>query len=233
MPRRLEQDAAGGSVVVRRLAVEVMSRPSRSSSSGTRRPIDRVDDLVGDQPRPRPTRRWSAAPPLSWIHTWAAMPLPTAAVTQSVTGPGRQRLVVEHAGQQRADDAATPCTPNTSSESSAPSRRFRPLTPHRQAEAGDEADDDGAHQADVAGRRGDRHQAGHRTRGRTQHRGLARTSVSPMHQASTAAAVADEGVGEGEHRAVAGFQRRAGVEAEPAHPQQRGRRPWSASASAA
>ena len=26
----------------------------------------------------------------------------------------------------------TPCTPNTSSESSAPSRRFRPLTPHRQ-----------------------------------------------------------------------------------------------------
>src|SRR4051812_18234 len=70
---------------------------------------------------------------LNWIHTWSAMPLDdTAAVTQSLTRPGPPSACVLNTPVSSAPTMPpTPCTPNTSSESSAPSIFLRPLTPHR------------------------------------------------------------------------------------------------------
>src|SRR3954469_18353788 len=58
----------------------------------------------------------------------------TAAVTQSPTSPGPPSAWLLKTPVSRATTMTpTPCTPNTSSESSAPSIRFRPVTPQRQA----------------------------------------------------------------------------------------------------
>ena len=85
----------------------------------------------------------------------------------------------------------TPCTPNTSSESSAPSIFFRPLTPQRQAKPATKP-------MTIAPSRPTLPQAGViATRPATAPEAapsieaLPLTSASPMHQASTAAAVAE------------------------------------------
>ncbi len=86
----------------------------------------------------------------------------------------------------------TPCTPNTSSESSAPSIFFRPLTPHRQAKPATKP-------MTIAPIRPTLPQAGViATRPATAPdaapsiEALPLNSASPMHQASTAAAVAEK-----------------------------------------
>src|SRR5450755_2805141 len=73
--------------------------------------------------------------PLNWIQTWSRMPTdPTVAVTQSVTCPGPPSNCVLNTPVSSAPTMPpTPCTPNTSSESSAPSIFFSPLTPQKQA----------------------------------------------------------------------------------------------------
>src|SRR6478735_3040263 len=72
---------------------------------------------------------------LSWIQTCAPMPLEiTPAVTQSPTRPGPPSDCVLNTPVSSAPTIPpTPCTPNTSSESSAPSIFLRPWTPQRQA----------------------------------------------------------------------------------------------------
>src|SRR5674476_780031 len=72
---------------------------------------------------------------LSWIQTASATGTDeTAAVTQSLTWPGPPSAWLLNTPVSRAPTIPpTPCTPNTSSESSAPSIFLRPLTPQRQA----------------------------------------------------------------------------------------------------
>jgi hypothetical protein len=118
----------------------------------------------------------------------------------------------------------TPCTPNTSSASSAPSMLLQPGHAP-QAERGRPAKPItiAPHRADEAAGRGDGHQARHRARGRAQHRGLALASIhSAKVQASTAAAVAMMVLMKASAGDAVGLEVGAGVEAEPAHPQQRG-----------
>src|SRR5688572_6688674 len=111
-----------------------MSSPSRSSSSLTRRPITR-STILYDTAATTPDHTTVSSTALSWIHTCAPMPLePTVAVTQSVTRPGPPSDCVLNTPVSSAPTMPPmPCTPNTSSESSAPSSFFSPLTPHRQA----------------------------------------------------------------------------------------------------
>ena len=87
--------------------------------------------------------------------------------------------------------------------------------------ASQQADHQAAHQADEAGRRGDGHQAGHRTRCCTQHRRLALQdpfSEGPRHHGTSGC---QQGVAEGQRSRAIGLERGTGVETEPAHPQQR------------
>src|ERR1035437_8507871 len=72
---------------------------------------------------------------LAWIQTASATGTDdTAAVTQSPTWPGPPSAWLLNTPVSRAPTMPpTPCTPNTSSESSAPSIFLRLLTPQRQA----------------------------------------------------------------------------------------------------
>ena len=115
----------------------------------------------------------------------------------------------------------TPCTPNTSSASSAPSIFLRPLTPHRQTMPARKPEDQRAGGSDEAARRRDRDEAGDGAGGGTQHRRLALGHPLDDHPAQHGGGGGDQRVDEREGRGVAGFERRSGVEAEPAHPQER------------
>ena len=85
-----------------------------------------------------------------------------------------------------------------------------------------ETDDQTAADADVARCRCDGHQAGDRTRGCAQHRSLAAhqrfTDAPGQHSRSRGT----QGIDEGQGSETVGFECRAGVETEPAHPQQGG-----------
>src|SRR3989344_304039 len=75
---------------------------------------------------------------LACVHTCAAMEesavVTIEAFTQPATKPGPPRPGALNTPVSRAPTIPPmPCTPNTSSESSAPSSFLRPLTPHRQA----------------------------------------------------------------------------------------------------
>ncbi len=87
---------------------------------------------------------------------------------------------------------------------------------------GAEADDQRTHDADVTGGRRDRHETRHRTRGGAEHRGLALDDPLGKRPRHHRAGRGEVGVEEGEGGERARFQRRAGVEAEPAEPQHRG-----------
>ncbi len=89
-------------------------------------------------------------------------------------------------------------------------------------QASQQADHDGAHRADEAGCRGDRHQAGHGARGTAQHRRLALADPLAEGPRQHGSGGSQQRVDEGQGGAAVGFQARAGVEAEPAEPQQRG-----------
>src|SRR4051812_19495240 len=111
-----------------------MSRPSRSSSSVTRRPITRSTILYATK-ETTPDHTIVTMTALNWIQTWSITGTEdTAAVTQLPTRPGPPSAWLLNTPVSRAPTMPpTPCTPNTSSESSAPSMRLRPLTPQRQA----------------------------------------------------------------------------------------------------
>ena len=146
-----------------------------------------MNETTPDQMIVRPT-------PLAWMMNWARMPsglVPVAAVTQSVTMPGPPSEVALKMPVSSAPTMPpTPWTPNTSSESSAPISFFRPLTPHRQAKPATKP-------ITIAPIRPTLPAAGViATRPATAPdaapsiEALPRSSASPRHQASTAAAVA-------------------------------------------
>ena len=152
------------------------------------------------------------------------MPLePTAPVTQSVTRPGPPSdWLLKTPVSSAPRMPPTPCTPNTSSESSAPSIFFRPSTPHRQTKpaAAPITSAPTMPTLPAAGVIATRPATAPDAAPSIE--ALPLISASPMHQASTATAVAEKVLRKASDGAVAGFERRAGVEAEPAHPQQRG-----------
>src|SRR3954468_12347664 len=112
---------------------EVISRPSRSCSSGTRKPTIKSAILyamkatTADQSTVTPTA-------LALIHTWAAMlSKPGFISNQLFTKPGPPSDGALNTPVNKAPRIPpTACTPKTSSVSSAPSNFFRPFTPHRQ-----------------------------------------------------------------------------------------------------
>src|SRR5665647_1599794 len=131
---------------------------------------------------------------LSWIQTASATGTDeTAAVTQSLTWPGPPSAWLLNTPVNRAPTIPpTPCTPNTSSELSAPSIFLRPLTPQRQAKPATKP-------ITMAPIRPTLPQAGViATRPATAPdaapniEALPRIIASPTHQASTAAAVAEK-----------------------------------------
>src|SRR5450755_364143 len=131
---------------------------------------------------------------LNWIQTWSRMPTePTVAVTQSVTWPGPPRAWVLNTPVSKAPVIPpTPWTPKTSSESSAPSIFFSALTPHRQAKPATKPTTSAPirptlpHAGVIATRPATAPEAAPTIDA------LPLKIASPMHQASTAAAVAEK-----------------------------------------
>ena len=89
-------------------------------------------------------------------------------------------------------------------------------------QTGDQADHQGAAGADPAGGGGDGDQTGHRARGRAQQGGLALEEGLGRGPGQGRGAGGDHGVEEGQGGEAVGLQVGAGVEAEPADPQQGG-----------
>ena len=126
----------------------------------------------------------------------------------------------------------TPCTPKTSSESSAPSIFFRPLTPHKQTKPA-------IPPTIIPPIKPTLPQAGVIATNPATAPDAAPTiealpfrTASPIDHVRAAAAVARERIDECEYCGVACFQSRAGIEAEPAHPTTATHRPSSRSPSA-
>ena len=112
--------------------------------------------------------------------------------------------------------------PKASRLSSYLSAFFTTVQKKKQIGADDEAEDDRAHRAGEAGGRGDGHEAGDDARGHAEQRRLALGSHSVSIQERPAAAVATKVLIIARARVAVGFQVGAGVEAEPADPQQPG-----------
>ena len=137
---------------------------------------------------------------LAWMMNWsddrAVAGLPVDPVVQKPGPPSDWALKMPVSSAPVIPP--TPCTPNTSSESSAPSIFFRPGDTPQADQAGDQADDERARNADVAGRRRDRHQTRNRTRSGTEHRGLALDQPLGQRPGQHRAGGGQEGVHEGE-----------------------------------
>ena len=88
--------------------------------------------------------------------------------------------------------------------------------------AGDDAEHDGAHRSGEARRRRDRDQAGHGTGGAAEQARLTLGHLLGQHPRQRRCRGGHEGVDHGQRGRAVGLERRAGVEAEPADPQQRG-----------
>ena len=84
-----------------------------------------------------------------------------------------------------------------------------------------ETEHDRAHWTGVTGGGCHRHQSGDRAGNRAEHGGMSLDDPLREHPGQRRRRRGNEGVGHGERRAAAGFEVRSGVEAEPAHPQQR------------
>ena len=108
------------------------------------------------------------------------------AVTQSVTKPGPPSVGrAEHAGQQRAEDAADRVHAEHVERVVGAEHALQPVDAPQADEARGEADHERARDADVAGGRRDRDQARDRARSGAEHRGLA--LEHPLAEASTRA----------------------------------------------
>ena len=133
-----------------------------------------------------------------------------------------ERRRVEHAGQQRTEDAAHGMHAEHVQRVIGLQPALELVDAPQAYQAGGGADHERAGNADVARGRGNRHQAGDRAGSGAQHRGLALEQPFAERPRQHRTGGRQEGVHEGQHGAVAGLERGAGVEPEPAHPQQRG-----------
>ena len=115
----------------------------------------------------------------------------------------------------------TRCTPTTSSESSKPNLYFRP-TARQQTAPAIRPSSDRAERGDERTGRGDRDQAGDRAGGGAERGRVPVADLLHDQPAEQRGRGGDLGVDERERGQVVGGQRRAGVEAEPAEPQQAG-----------
>ena len=200
-----------------------MSRPSRSSSSVTRRPIDHVDDQVGDQPRRRPTSTTDADAARLDDQLVADRVVGGLGLSRSRRCPAPPRpWRGEHAGQQRAQDTADAVhaehvervvgAEHASSGRSRPrGRPRRPTMPITIAPV----DADEAAAGVIATRPATAPDAA------PSIDGLPLNSHSANIHDSTAAAVATSVLTNASAGDAARLQRRTRVEAEPADPQQR------------
>ncbi len=133
-----------------------------------------------------------------------------------------ERRVHQDAGAERADYAAD-AVDAEHVERVVVAERVLDHGAEEQADHADhETEHDRTHRTGVTGRRCHRHKSGHRTRDCAEHRGMALDDPLREHPRQRRRRSCDEGVGHGERSAAIGFEVRSGVEAEPAHPQQRG-----------
>jgi hypothetical protein len=161
----------------------------------------------------------------SWIQTWSTMAADVAPRRRPSRRPGPgppSDLVVEDPGQQRADDAADAVDAEDVERVVGAEHLLQPVDAPEAGEAGDEAD----RRSRPSGRRC-------RTAGVIATRPATATdaapsidalplnSASPIDQASTAAAVAEKVLMKASTAGLPAFERRAGIEAEPADPEQR------------
>ncbi len=127
---------------------------------------------------------------------------------------------VEHAGQQCAEDTAH-AVDAEHVQRIVRTQQFLQAGHTPEADhAGQCADDQPAADTDPATSRGDGNQACHCTGSRTQQAGLALQHPFRAHPGQHCGSSRDQGVGEGQSCSATRFQRGAGVETEPAHPQQ-------------
>src|SRR3954451_9300389 len=147
--------------------------------------------------------------------------MPTAAVEQPVDADPRGAGAAEETDEQSADDSADEVHADDVERVV-----VTELVLQRDREgadgAGDQAEDDRADRADEAGRRRDRDETRHRTGSRTQRRRVTVAQLLDEDPAEHGSRRRRVRVDEGDTGEVAGSQRRTGVEAEPAEPQQPG-----------
>ena len=131
---------------------------------------------------------------LSCIQTCAPMAFDTiAALTQSVTKPGPPRAWLLNTPVSNAPTMPpTPWMPNTSSESSAPSSFFSPFTPHRQAKLATKPITMAPIKPTLPAAGVIATKPATAPDAAPNIDALPRISVSPMHHANTAAAVAEK-----------------------------------------
>ncbi|KAG1602034.1 hypothetical protein G6F46_013908 [Rhizopus delemar] len=131
-----------------------------------------------------------------------------------------QRLCDEHTSEDGTDDAAdTVHAEHVGGVIHLQQALETGHTPHAD-HAGEETDHDRAKRTDRTAGRGDANQAGHRTRGGTQCRRLALADGFHQRPAQHGSGGGQHGVEEGQRGHGIGRGSGAGIEAEPAHPQQ-------------
>ena len=150
------------------------SRPSRSLSVSTRRPIDQIDELEEDEGRDG-TPADGPAMPLTWIRSCAGLPSSRPRAASPPT-----ELDGEHAGEQGADDPADAMHAEHVERVVVAEHVLERGRRPEADDAGGEADHQGAARQHEAGGRGDRDQAGDGTRSDAEHAGLA--LGDPLHQ---------------------------------------------------
>ncbi|AAW77739.1 PilL protein [Xanthomonas oryzae pv. oryzae KACC 10331] len=133
-----------------------------------------------------------------------------------------QRGSREHAGQDRADDAAQAMHAEHVQAVVGTEQALQTGDAPHAEHAGSQANDDRAERAHRTAGRGDADQAGHHARGHTQGGRLALDDLLGQRPAQDGGSGRQQGVEEGQRRTGIGFQIGTGVETEPAHPQQRG-----------
>ncbi len=203
-----------------------MSRPSRSSLFGNTQADRHASTILKAISETTPDQTIVRMMVWSWIQTWSMMPTePTVAVTQSVTWPGAaERPGVEYAGQQRTGDAADAVHAEDVERVVRAEHLLQAVDTPEAGEAGDAADDQAADQAGTLPQAGgDRDQAGDSAGRRAcTIDALPFISVSLMLQVSAAAAVAEKVLTKASTAVLPASSAEAGIEAEPADPQQRG-----------
>nr|GEU28634.1 hypothetical protein [Tanacetum cinerariifolium] len=132
-----------------------------------------------------------------------------------------QRWRSEHAGQDRTEDTAHAVHAEDVQRVIGAQQAFQTVHAPQADHASEQTHDQGAHRTDETAGRRNCHQARYGARSATEHRWLAFEDPfgkDPRHGGGRGG---QQGVDEGQGRDVARFQRRAGVETEPADPQQR------------
>ena len=129
---------------------------------------------------------------------------------------------VEHASQQGTHNATDAVYAEHVERVIRPQHFLERTDTPQTGKAGDRTNHQRAADTNVAGSRCDGHQAGHGTRGGTQHGSLAPHQCLAHAPGQYGCRRGAQGVDEGQGGKAVGFECRAGIEAEPTHPQQRG-----------